>query len=205
MIYIKDLIITNKIKTSNRVWMLHNINNEQISSLDKLNLKDDILIWDDGVLSQYNAIKFLKKCFHIIAISPAIVESASYQNIPKTYESISTSIAHMKYHENNDASLFMDWDDIKELSSMNNVTIALHGWNHKRIHHELSNSAINNFYFDVCCSIDAFYKNLSYYPSLWVWPYNDDIWWADSILKSDFDLLTIGKGRYDANRYFKIC
>ena len=49
-----------------RVWMIHEVTEDEILSLRKLSPEENIFVWDDAVLSQYEAILQLQDYKNIL-------------------------------------------------------------------------------------------------------------------------------------------
>ena len=183
------------------VWMIHETDKELLKKLKNLNPKTSVLIWDDGLLSQFYPIKILQDLgfYNILAISTNIVNCASLQysvnEEPILYES--SNISHKRYHENNDARAFMSWEYVKELNDFG-VYIAAHGYNHEKLERKLFPNAL--ILKDICKKVQQdFLEHLNYYPKLYVYPYNLKFEWSDSLIHS-YNMDTIGPGRLDARK-----
>ena len=61
-----------------RVWMIHEVTKEETEILKKLPTTD-LLIWDDAVLSQFDAILNMPEHRHILAVSTNVATYASQQ------------------------------------------------------------------------------------------------------------------------------
>ena len=181
------------------VWMIHEVNDEEIELLSNLSINNNLFIWDDGVVSQYDAIMKLKEHHNILAISSNIVNHATEQyrtssQIP--YES--TSLSHQRWHERRDARAFMTWEQVKELSKI--CEIAAHGYNHSLLSSDVKRS---QDFIDECFKIKSdFINRLNREPKTYVYPYNKSYYWTDAILHKMFNWTTYGAGRLDAKLLF---
>jgi hypothetical protein len=184
-----------------RVWMIHEVTKEETEILKTLPTKD-LLIWDDAVLSQFDAILDMPEHRHILAVSTNVANYASQQTnlSPIFYEP--TSASHKRWHEERIATPFMSWDKIKFLlSQCNNLTVAAHGYNHTRPIKDIR-VGVKEF-LDDCYKIERdFLNNLSFKPEIYVYPYNDAPFWSDAVIKKHFGWMPFGKGRLDAKKLF---
>ena len=180
--------------------MIHEITDEEIKILSRLSIHNNLFVWDDGVISQYNAILELRKYKNILAISSNIVNRATEQFKssvePILYES--TSLSHKRWHEKNDARAFMTWNQVKELSKF--CEIAAHGYNHTQISFDIKKS---KYFIEECLKIESdFINRLNLVPKIYVYPYNKSYYWTDAILHKLFHWKTYGKERLDAKLLF---
>ena len=183
-----------------RVWMIHEVTNENVLSLRTLSPKENIFIWDDAVLSQYEAIKELKDYKNILAVSTNIATKATEQwNESKTIWYEPTSESHRRWHECEDTRAFMTWKHIKELSNI--CEIAAHGYNHTRPNKDIKVGVVE--FIEECKKIEQdFLNRLSKKPKTYVYPYNDNLYWTDAILHKHFGWITYGSERLDIKKYF---
>lgn len=183
-----------------RVWMIHEVTEDEILSLRKLSSEENIFVWDDAVLSQYEAILQLQDYKNILAVSTNIATKATEQwNNTKAVWYEPTSISHKRWHEENDARAFMTWWQIKELSEF--CEIAAHGYNHTRPIRDIKVGVMA--FIEECKKIEQdFLNRLSKKPNTYVYPYNDNLYWTDAILHKHFGWNTLGKERLDAKKYF---
>ena len=182
-----------------KVWMIHETNDNLLNKLKKLDKETNILVWDDGLLSQFYPIKVLQELgfCNILAISTNIVNYATleYSNDKNCIFYEFSGFSHKRFHESMNACAFMRWNQINELYSLG-VNIAAHGYNHERLEKNLLPNAI--ILKDICKRVrNDFKDNLGYYPDLYVYPYNLKFEWSDSLINS-FHMDTIGPGRLNA-------
>lgn len=184
------------------VWMIHEVTEENVELLSKLPYKE-LLIWDDAVLSQMDAIRKLVNHKHILAVSTNVANVATEQRktMPKImYEP--TPISHKRWHEQRIATPFMTWDDIRELlSDCPNLHIAAHGYNHTRPSKDLRTGTKE--ILEECYKIEQdFINNLSVKPDTYVYPYNEKSFWSEAIIKHKFGWRTFAGERLDAKKLF---
>ena len=175
-------------------WMIHEISPHDLKIIEnRIDPCENILIFDDGVLSQYQLLGKLKKFHKFLAVSPVIAESASnkYKHIQKRQIYIEpTSAAHERWHYFNDSSGFMCWNMIRQLQ-MDGVHIVLHGYRHDRL-----TTDYKKFNNELQLSIDLFELNLGFKPEIFVYPYNESNTITDAIVRSH-NMIPIGPGRID--------
>lgn len=181
------------------IWMIHETNDVLLNKLKELNPKTSILIWDDGLLSQFTPIKVLQDLgfYNIVAVSTNIANNATlqYTNDKNCIFYEFSGISHKRYHESNNACAFMTWNHIKELDNLG-IYIAAHGYNHEKLENRLLPNAI--ILKNICKNVKKdFLEHLNYYPKLYVYPYNLKFEWSDSLIHS-YNMDTIGPGRLDA-------
>ena len=181
--------------------MIHEVTSDEIDILSNLSKINNLFIWDDGVMSQYDAILKLCDYHNILAISTNIVNYATNQYISRDlqikYEE--TSVSHKRWHENKDARAFMTWEQVIELSEF--CEIAAHGYNHRILDYDIKNNYKN--FIEDCYKIDAdFINRLNYHPKTYVYPYNKSYYWTDAILHKIFNWKTYGENRLDVNLLF---
>ncbi|MBO5840629.1 MAG: hypothetical protein J6Q86_04320 [Methanobrevibacter sp.] len=187
------------------IWMFHEVSHLDIFKFQKIaNPDEDCYIWDDAVKSQLKGFRYLDG-IHIIAVSPAIAEaSQEHENILRypDWETVpeSTSELHKKWFAEGIAYDFMSWNDLDHVLGFGNVAVAMHGYDHRKFNFTLSDENIQKFTEETEKGIELFRKRLGFKPSLYVWPYNEECYWADALLKKKFEMYTIGKGRLDARK-----
>ena len=184
-----------------RVWMIHEVTKDEIEILKKLPT-EDLLIWDDAVLSQFNAILDMPNHRHILAVSTNVANKATEQRELPSILYEPTSASHKRWHEEKIATPFMTWEHIKILlSKCKNLKIAAHGYNHTRPEEDIRVGV--KLFLDDCRKIERdFLNNLSIKPEIYVYPYNDATFWTEALIKKNFNWQTFGKGRLDAKHLF---
>lgn len=188
-----------------RKWMLHEVDHKDIFDFQKIsNQETDCYIWDDAVRSQLKGFRYLKG-IHILAVSPAIAEASQSQEDlfrTPTWEQIATPTKelHRRWFEENDASEFMSWNDIYHLIDIGCIAVAMHGYDHRKYDFSLTQENIKRFTEETEKGLELFKKRLGFKPTLYVWPYNEECYWADALLKRKFEMYSIGKGRLDARK-----
>ena len=178
-----------------KLWMIHHVTSADVKILDTLDPKDNILVWDDGVMSQNRISELVKNFTNILAVSPHIASLASLQNQDNVWDDrvIPTQTAHDMYHLSGDATNFLTWDMIRKLKHDHGVIIALHGNTHQKF------EKYYDFLKDAEDAIECYIENLEMYPEIFVFPYNDDDEIKSSVI-SALGMIGIGKGRYDASK-----
>ena len=183
-----------------RIWMIHEVTKEEVELLKLLSPTDNLFIWDDAVLSQYEAILELSNYKNILAVSTNVANVATDawdERRAIWYEP--TSVSHNRWHEEKDARAFMTWAHIVELSKV--CEVAAHGYNHTRPVRDVIRGS--KLFIEECHKIERdFLNRLSKKPETYVYPYNDNVYWTDAILHKHFRWRTFGAGRLDAKKYF---
>ena len=179
------------------IWMIHEVTQKEVKLLKTLSVNNNIFIWDDAVLSQYDAILQLKKYKNILGVSTNIANMSTVQYTQKNcilYEP--TYISHKRYHTTGNACAFMTWEHIKKLSKF--CEIGAHGYNHTHIS---SNIKLEYKKFILECNKinEDFINILHLQPKTYIYPYNESYYWSDAILHKIFKWKTFGSERLDAN------
>ena len=118
----------------------------------KLPLDQYILTFDDGLYSQFDGIKKINNVFDNIEIRVYISTNILHRgNESQTWNECQD--AHERYFESGITTDFLNYDQLLELSKLDNVEIGIHGHNH--------------------LNLDALAKNKSLKDQLDIW--NDDI------------------------------
>lgn len=172
-----------------KTLMIHHIN-QHILNID-LN-QFDIITFDDALVSQFNHIKHFAK-FNIPLIFFVSTNIICPLHQQQSDELVSSHQAHLNFHQHNDASNFMNWNQIKLLSNMYNVSIGGHSH-----YHSILNS-INDNINDSSLMFNAF-DNHNIYINYYAFPYNHNyIKRKLSVLKYYPNIKFFSDDRIDAN------
>lgn len=176
--------------------MLHIISEYQKNIIKSFDKSDNILVWDDCYIHQYEYIKELQEFNNILAVPSNIITASSNQ------ESHSCLINDQKeifdqYFLYNDASNFMTWDMVLDLYHNYNVKIAAHSFNHNKV-----DNNIKEFLVDIQNMKQQFLHYMNYIPDIYVYPYNYENNVSNSLLKSQGFHTIYGKNRIDINQQY---
>lgn len=156
------------------IYEIHEITQENIKRISSAN-SDDILVFDDGLFSQYyyfNKIKHLQSTKYF-AISANLV--LDYKTEQKW--DINRNKAMWFYKEKKDKSSYMNIDQIKEIINTDKCNLCAHGYNHLKFSDYMKKFKdlrflTSEFIDDFNKSLEWYDKNLNIIPTAYCFPYN---------------------------------
>lgn len=167
------------------VLMIHEFKEDFLN----LPLEDYVLTFDDGLFTQYNFLKEIKKIKtkKYFFISSGIV---CPEDVNQNNEYISCIKAHKKAFQG-DFSNYMKWSQINEINNSKDCIIGCHSHFHMR----KTAGCVECIILDNQKMFDEFNKHLKYMPESFCFPYNYDTPLYKEILhKKGFNTF-FGKGR----------
>ena len=157
-----------------RIIMIHELDPQSALALkDKLR-PDDILTWDDGLISQFQCIPLLMEWPNYVGISTAICEAATRQSQEGTYKPTvykHCAQAHTDYRENGDASPYMTWEHVFHLEEKGAIIVG-HGHTHLDLRGKALKDQVPAFQDELHAMKQVFKKRLGYVPIGYIYPYN---------------------------------
>ena len=146
------------------VLMIHEFKEDFLN----LPLEDYILTFDDGLFTQYNFFKEIKKIKtkKYFFISSGII---CPEDVNQNDEYISCAKAHRKAFLG-DFTNYMKWSQIKEINNTENCYIGCHSHFHMR----KTAGCVECIILDNQKMFSEFNKNLKYMPDSFCFPYNYD-------------------------------
>jgi hypothetical protein len=174
-------------KKTNRNIVLHDISNFSYCDVIDILENDDILFLDDCTYHQYDFIKCKKTCLDLKNITCVLPFSTNIFRCPifDSLINIPTSILHQNYHNNNQKYLnaFMTIQELKELLSFDNVFLALHGHNHKKLSQYSHLQQMILFKNELETSVKKLLDELNLSTDIFVYPYDEIIPGSEVLLK----------------------
>lgn len=133
----------------------------------------DIITFDDGLYSQYKNYKhFLKfnKPLYFFISTYIVCEEDEVQN----EDTLSCSLSHKLFFENNDKTNYMKWSQIKEIYNTSNCYIGGHSHRHLRFKDLPLKEQVNKSALDIF-KMMQFFNEHGIKISTFCYPYNEEV------------------------------
>jgi hypothetical protein len=160
------------IMTIKPILMIHEVTEDLLSRLSEINLQQYTITFDDGLYSQFEHFEFFDSIptEKIFFISTAIISPGN-----RPYQTLTSIEAHNKTKQQNFED-YMTVDDIRGLYRCKNVEIGGHGNQHLSLK-DLPSLFVQtqSIKDDTKRMLDWFDSNLSFRPTSFCFPYNDDL------------------------------
>lgn len=187
------------------IFEIHEVNDNILTKISSSVKIDDILVFDDGLYSQYYYMKEILniKCKKYFAISTNLISNIDEE---QTWN-INRNLAMWLYKEKRIKNSYMNIDQIKEIHNSKDCFLCLHGHNHLKFKeymdkHKNLKWLHTNFIEDFKISMNTFKDTFNFIPDSYCFPYNYTFnGFLEAIVKDQFpEIKTIfGQGRKEIN------
>lgn len=176
------------------LYEIHEVTEENITRISSTK-NDDILVFDDGLFSQYYYFDKIKKINNVkyFAISANLV--LDYQS--NQLADINRNKAMWLYKEQRIKSAYMTVEQINHIISTDNCHLCAHGFNHLKFEQYIKKSKdlkflTSEFINDFNKSLEWYKSKLNIIPTAYCFPYNYTFeGFLKKIVESEFKFIKI--------------